>query len=93
MLLPLRETYEELVRDFVWDIPQDFNIGRAVSDAWAARAPDRVCLEHFSPDGAHGSLTYQQLADRSSRLPQRWLLWASRGGAAWPSCCRRVSRR
>ncbi len=49
MLLPLRETYEELVRDFVWDIPQDFNIGRAVSDAWAARAPDRVCLEHFSP--------------------------------------------
>lgn len=68
MLLPLRETYEELVRDFVWDIPQDFNIGRAVSDAWAARAPDRVCLEHFSPDGAHGSLTYQQLADRSSRF-------------------------
>ncbi len=38
MLLPLRETYEELVRDFVWDIPQDFNIGRAVSDAGRARA-------------------------------------------------------
>lgn len=68
MLLPSRETYEELVEDFVWDIPVDFNIGRAVSDEWAARAPDRVCLEHFSPDGQHLSLTYGQLADRSSRL-------------------------
>lgn len=68
MLLPSRKTYEELVRDFVWDIPADFNIGRAVSDEWAVRAPDRVCLEHFDPDGAHASLTYGQLADRSSRL-------------------------
>ena len=68
MLLPSRETYEELVRDFVWDIPADFNIGRAVSDAWAAHAPDRICLEHFSPDGDHLSMTYGDLADRSSRL-------------------------
>ncbi len=68
MLLPSRETYEELVEDFVWDIPADFNIGRAVSDEWAARAPDRVCLEHFSPDGQHLCLTYAQLTDRSSRL-------------------------
>ncbi len=68
MLLPSRETYEELVRDFVWDIPADFNIGRAVSDDWAVRVPDRVCLEHFSPDGRHLSLTYGRLADRSSRL-------------------------
>jgi acetyl-CoA synthetase len=68
MLLPSRETYEELVRDFVWDIPADFNIGRAVSDDWAARAPDRVCLEHFSPDGKNLDLTYGALSDRSSRL-------------------------
>lgn len=68
MLLPSRETYEELVRDFAWNIPADFNIGRAVSDDWAARTPDRVCLEHFSPDGDHLSLTYAELAERSSRL-------------------------
>ena len=68
MLLPSRETYEELVRDFAWNIPADFNIGRAVSDDWAARAPDRVCLEHFSPDGNHLSLTYAALSERSSRL-------------------------
>ncbi|HWU62258.1 MAG TPA: AMP-binding protein [Ensifer sp.] len=68
MLLPSRETYEELVRDFVWDIPADFNIGRAVSDDWAARTPERICLEHFSPSGDHLALTYAELSDRSSRL-------------------------
>lgn len=81
MLLPSRETYEELVEDFVWDIPADFNIGRAVSDDWALRAPDRVCLEHFRPDGQHLSLTYGQLADRSSRLAAALVaLGVARGG-------------
>ncbi|MBB3399148.1 MULTISPECIES: AMP-binding protein [unclassified Rhizobium] len=68
MRLPQRDRYEDLYRDFAWDIPQDFNIGRAVSDDWAARAPDRVCLEHFSPGGSHLSMTYRELADRSSSL-------------------------
>lgn len=80
MLLPSRDSYEELVRDFVWDIPAAFNIGRAVSDHWAARAPDRVCLEHFSPDGNHRSLTYSQLSETSARLAAALLaLGAERG--------------
>ena len=66
MHLPSRSNYDALYRDFVWDIPKDFNIGRAVSDDWAARGPDRICLEHFSPDGDHASLTYGQLSERSS---------------------------
>jgi len=52
--------------EFRWDLPADFNIGRAVSDDWAAREPDRVCLQHFSPDGDHLSLTYGELAKRSN---------------------------
>lgn len=66
MYLPSRSNYDALYRDFVWDIPTNFNIGRAVSDDWAARAPDRICLEHFSPDGDHLTLTYGQLSERSS---------------------------
>jgi acetyl-CoA synthetase len=66
MRLPQRDRYEDLYRDFAWEIPEDFNIGRAVSDEWAARTPDRVCLEHFSPDGNHLSMTYRELADRSA---------------------------
>ncbi|KQV73340.1 AMP-binding protein [Rhizobium sp. Root1220] len=68
MKLPPRDHYDELYRDFAWSIPEDFNIGRAVSDDWASREPERVCLEHFSPDGDHLSLTYRELAERSSSL-------------------------
>jgi acetyl-CoA synthetase len=68
MKLPPRDRYDDLYRDFAWTIPDDFNIGRAASDEWAERAPDRICLEHFSPDGNHSSMTYRQLAERSSSL-------------------------
>ncbi len=65
-MLPISDTYEDLRRDFRWQIPEKFNIGTAVSDLWAAREPARVCLQHFSPDGAHRSLTYGAFAARSS---------------------------
>ena len=65
-MLPISDTYEDLRIDFRWQLPEKFNIGTAISDAWAARAPERVCLQHFSPDGAHLSLTYGQFAQRTS---------------------------
>ncbi|OKP79621.1 AMP-dependent synthetase [Ensifer adhaerens] len=65
-MLPRIETYDELYRAFRWQIPEKFNIGVAVSDAWAERAPERVCLQHFDPGGAHQSLTYRQFARQSS---------------------------
>lgn len=68
MLLEPRDTFEALRRDFRWDIPADFNIGRAVADDWAFKAPDRVCLQHFSPDGQHLAMTYGELAAQSSQL-------------------------
>ena len=68
MLLNQRNTYEDLVADFQWKMPTRFNIGTAISDEWAKRKPDRICLEHFHPGGQHAHLTYQELADRSSQL-------------------------
>jgi len=65
-MLPISDTYDHLRRDFRWQIPERFNIGVAVSDAWAEHEPDRVCLQHFSPDGVHLSLTYGALSSRSS---------------------------
>ncbi|KQR75647.1 AMP-binding protein [Rhizobium sp. Leaf341] len=61
-------SYDALIRDFAWKIPRVFNIGVAVSDAWAARAPERVCLQHFQPDGQHQTLTYGAFAAQSSAL-------------------------
>ncbi|KPF42595.1 AMP-binding protein [Rhizobium sp. AAP43] len=68
MFLAQRDSFDALRRDFRWDIPDDFNIGRVVADDWAARAPDRICLEHFSADGQHLYMTYGALAARSSAL-------------------------
>jgi acetyl-CoA synthetase len=68
MLLTPSDTFDALRRDFRWEIPTDFNIGRVVADDWAARAPDRVCLQHFSPDGLHLSMTYGALAAQSSQF-------------------------
>ena len=65
-MLPTIENYDELYRAFEWQIPGKFNIGVAVSDAWAAREPERICLQHFSPDGDHQTLTYGAFAQQSS---------------------------
>lgn len=68
MKLPPRDTYDALYRDFSWEIPARFNIGKAVSDDWAEREPERVCLEHFDPRGNHQSLTYGALSAHSASL-------------------------
>ncbi len=65
-MLPTIENYDELYRAFEWQIPKKFNIGVAVSDAWAAREPERICLQHFNPDGDHRTLTYGAFARQSS---------------------------
>ncbi|MGJ8572519.1 MAG: AMP-binding protein [Hoeflea sp.] len=66
MLLPPEKTLEDVAARFSWDVPEFFNIGRAVSDDWAARVPDRVCLEHFNADHEPDRLTYEGLARRSN---------------------------
>ncbi|MDF1608028.1 AMP-binding protein [Hoeflea sp. YIM 152468] len=67
-MLPRGETLEDIAARFEWNVPAFFNIGSAVSDAWAAREPDRVCLEHFNPEGEPDRLTYGSLARRSNRF-------------------------
>ena len=67
-MLEPRDTYRALYDDFRWQVPARFNIGVAVSDAWAAREPDRVALLDYQPDGTSGHLTYGALARRSNAL-------------------------
>ncbi|RDL50304.1 Acetyl-coenzyme A synthetase [Ensifer sp. M14] len=65
-MLPTIENYDELYGAFEWQIPEKFNIGVAVSDAWAAKEPERICLQHFSLDGDHRTLTYGAFSRQSS---------------------------
>lgn len=68
MYLPNRESYDALIRDFRWEIPERFNIGRAVADDWAGREPGRLALQHYSTAGDHARMTYGALRDRSNQL-------------------------
>lgn len=68
MFLPVRDTYEALIRDFRWEIPEKFNMGRAVADECGTREPDRLALEHYSADGNHARLTYGELREQSNRF-------------------------
>jgi len=59
--------YETLVRDFHWSVPERFNIGTAVCDAWARREPDRPALIQWTPGGLV-THSYEDLRQASNRL-------------------------
>ncbi|TPW26060.1 AMP-binding protein [Pararhizobium mangrovi] len=65
-MLEPAESYEAMMRDFVWRIPERYNIAYEVCDRWALREPERTCLHYFEPDGRHRSMRYGTLARRSS---------------------------
>jgi acetyl-CoA synthetase len=67
-MLERRDRYEDLYRDFRWTIPERFNIGTAVADAWAARAPDRPALFDYDPSGPARTLSFGALAVQSNAL-------------------------
>lgn len=67
-MLTRRDSYAAMYRDFAWDIPARFNIGTAVSDAWATRQPERIALVEYRADGEPDRLTYGDLASRSNAL-------------------------
>ncbi len=66
MFLPDGQNFDDIASNFAWDVPEFFNIGFAVADAWAAREPERICLEHFNPDGPPARLSYGELTRRSN---------------------------
>lgn len=60
--------YEDLCARFAWQIPNRFNIGVAICDAWAEREPDREALVFAEEDGETASYSYQDLKRLSNQL-------------------------
>ena len=58
--------WDDMRRDFAWDIPAQFNIAQACCDAWAEAYPDRTAL--IDLNGAHRVWTYAELSEASDRL-------------------------
>ena len=59
--------YETLRRTFRWSVPARFNMGVAVCDDWARRAPSRPALIEWTPKGLR-SHSYEDLRQASNRL-------------------------
>ena len=67
-MLPRAESYDDLIARFRWQIPDQFNIGAATTNAWAVREPDRVAILNRRADGEVEQVTYRRLAHDSDRL-------------------------
>jgi acetyl-CoA synthetase len=61
------KTYEEVCRNFKWDIPKYYNIGVDVCDKWAADK-NRLALIYADPHGIDRKYTFRELKNTSNRL-------------------------
>lgn len=67
-MLPQIKNYDELYRQFRWQIAPDYNIGVDVCDRWAALDSKRIAIVHVHPDGRHDDVTFGWLKETSDRL-------------------------
>jgi len=67
-MLEKRDSYDALYQDFLWRIPENFNIGAAVSDRWAEIDPNRVAVHSYGGEGDSAALTFGTLAAQSDSL-------------------------
>jgi len=67
-VLPRLDNYDDIYRQFRWNVPARYNIGVDVCDRWAAREPDRLAILHARPDGRDDAITYGWLRETSNRL-------------------------
>jgi acetyl-CoA synthetase len=61
-------TYDEVYRQFRWEIPEHYNIGVDVCDRWAARDSSRLAILDLRADGSERRISFGDLRDLSNRL-------------------------
>ncbi|HEX9321010.1 MAG TPA: AMP-binding protein, partial [Xanthobacteraceae bacterium] len=67
-MLPHIQNYDELYREFRWQVPARYNIGIDVCDRWAESDPDRLALVNVLADGTREEIRFGWLKARSDRL-------------------------
>jgi acetyl-CoA synthetase len=67
-MLPLNVGYDDLYRNFRWNIPEFYNIGIDVCDKWALVKPTADALFYLDSAGAQMSVTFAELRDLSNKL-------------------------
>lgn len=67
-MLPDAKDFDQLTRQFRWNIPARYNIGVDACDRWAEADPARLAILHVHGDGREDRITYGALRDTSNRL-------------------------
>jgi len=67
-VLPRLDNYDDVYRQFRWQVPACYNIGADVCDRWALDEPDRLAILHVHADGREDAVSYAALRDTSNRL-------------------------
>jgi acetyl-CoA synthetase len=67
-VLPSLSNYDDVYRQFRWNIPARYNIGVDCCDRWAENEPSRLAILHVRPDGREDSISYGWLRETSNRL-------------------------
>src|SRR5512141_1428306 len=67
-MLPQSRSYEELYRQFRWQVPERFNIGVEVCDRWAVRDPGKLAIVAVDVSGRARDVSYGWLRETSNRL-------------------------
>lgn len=61
------KSQEDFEQNFKIKVPENFNFGYDVLDAWAAEAPDKVAMCWTNDHGKHIDFTYADLKDKTDR--------------------------
>jgi len=67
-MLPGKMPYDDLIREFHWQVPVNYNIGVDICDRWAHSDPARIALIHKPFDGEVERFSYLDLKNQSNRL-------------------------
>ena len=68
MILPDTRDYQSLRADFSWDLPERFNIARAICDDWVERDPERTALIYKHGSGEVETFSYAVLQKKANQL-------------------------
>ena len=55
------ESYEDFKANFKLNVPENFNFGYDVVDAWAEKAPEKVALRWTNDKGEHIDFTFADI--------------------------------
>ncbi len=67
-MLPQSRNYDDLIRQFRWQVPAQFNIGVAACDRWADTEPGKLAIVAIDSSGRAQDISYGWLRDTSNRL-------------------------